>query len=72
MSDLFWLTPSQLGRIRPYSQLAHSILRIDDRHVVTVLFRAETLRLHPLNAWRRDEGEMDRRAIFALYQWTLC
>jgi putative transposase len=35
MSDLFWLTPSQLGRIRPYFPLAHGIPRVDDRRVIS-------------------------------------
>ena len=35
MSDLFFLTPSQFGRIRPYFPLAHGIPRVDDRRVVS-------------------------------------
>jgi putative transposase len=35
MSDLFLLTPSQFGRIRPYFPLAHGIPRVDDRRVVS-------------------------------------
>jgi putative transposase len=38
MSDLFLLTPSQFGRIRPYFPLAHGIRRVDDRRVVSGLF----------------------------------
>lgn len=35
MSDLFLLTPSQFGRIRPYFPLAHGIERVDDLRVVS-------------------------------------
>jgi len=35
MSDLFLLTPSQFGRIRPYFPLAHGVERVDDLKVVS-------------------------------------
>ncbi|XEN34575.1 putative transposase (plasmid) [Ensifer sp. WSM1721] len=35
MSDLFLLTPSQFGRIRPYFPLAHGVERADDLKVVS-------------------------------------
>ena len=35
MSDLFWLSQSQLARIAPYFPLSHGIARVDDRRVVS-------------------------------------
>jgi len=35
MSDLFWLSKSQLARIEPYFPLAHGVPRVDDRKVVS-------------------------------------
>jgi transposase len=35
MSDLFWLTKSQMRRIEPYFPLPHGIPRVDDRRVVS-------------------------------------
>jgi len=35
MSDLFWLTASQLKRIEPYFPLSHGIPRVDDLRVVS-------------------------------------
>lgn len=35
MSDLFWLTPEQLRRIKPYFPLSHGIPRVDDLRVVS-------------------------------------
>lgn len=63
MSDLFWLTPSQLGRNRPYFPLAHGIPRVDDRRVVSGIIYVLKLRLHPLHAGRRGEGEMDTVSV---------
>ena len=34
MSEVFLLTPSQFGRIRPYFPLAHGVERVDDLRVV--------------------------------------
>jgi putative transposase len=35
MSDQFWLSPSQLKRIKPYFPLSHGVPRVDDRRVVS-------------------------------------
>ena len=35
MSDLFWLTPSQLKRIEPHFSLSHGIPRVDDLRVLS-------------------------------------
>ena len=35
MNDLFWLTPSQFNRMRPYFPLAHGVPRVDDRRVIS-------------------------------------
>ncbi len=35
MSDLFWLSQSQLERIELYFPLSHGIARVDDRRVVS-------------------------------------
>ena len=35
MSDPFWLTPTQLNRIKPHFPLSHGIPRVDDLRVVS-------------------------------------
>jgi putative transposase len=35
MSDLFWLSPEQLAKLKPYFPLAHGVPRVDDRRVVS-------------------------------------
>ena len=35
MSDLFWLSRSQLQRIEPYFPLAHGVPRVDDQRVIS-------------------------------------
>ena len=35
MSDQFWLTPTQLNRIKPHFPLSHGIPRVDDLRVVS-------------------------------------
>ena len=35
MSDLFWLSPAQLDRIKPYFPLSHGKARVDDLRVVS-------------------------------------
>ena len=35
MSDLFWLTRSQLMRIAPFFPLSHGVARVDDRRVIS-------------------------------------
>ena len=35
MSDLFWLTRAQTGRIAPYFPLPHGVPRVDDRRVLS-------------------------------------
>jgi putative transposase len=35
MSDLFWLSQAQMGRIEPYFPLSHGIARVDDRRVIS-------------------------------------
>ena len=35
MLDLFWLTPAQLERIKPYFPLSHGIARVDDLTVIS-------------------------------------
>ena len=35
MSDLFWLSPAQMRRIKPYFPLSHGIPRVDDRRVIS-------------------------------------
>ena len=35
MSDLFWLSRSQLRRIEPYFPRAHGVSRVDDQRVVS-------------------------------------
>jgi len=35
MSDHFWLTQTQLDRIKPYFPLSHGIPRVDDRRVIS-------------------------------------
>jgi transposase len=35
MSDLFWLSPTQMRRIEPYFPLSHGVARVDDRKVIS-------------------------------------
>lgn len=35
MSDLFWLSESQMRRIKPYFPLSHGVPRVDDRRVTS-------------------------------------
>ena len=35
MSDLFWLSKTQMGRIEPYFPASHGVARVDDRRVVS-------------------------------------
>jgi len=35
MSDLFWLSDRQFGRMRPYFPLSHGVPRTDDRRVIS-------------------------------------
>jgi len=35
MSDQFWLSEEQLGRIKPYFPLSHGVPRVDDRKVIS-------------------------------------
>ena len=35
MSQLFWLSDSQMGRISPYFPLSHGVPRVDDRRVIS-------------------------------------
>ena len=35
MSDLIWLSDTQMARISPYSPLSHGIARVDDRRVLS-------------------------------------
>ena len=35
MSDLFWLSERQLGRIEPFFPLSHGVPRVDDRRVLS-------------------------------------
>ena len=35
MSDLFWLTQSQLERIEPHFPLSHGVPRVDDLRVIS-------------------------------------
>ncbi len=35
MSNQFWLSEEQLGRIKPYFPLSHGVPRVDDRRVVS-------------------------------------
>ena len=35
MGDQFWLTPTQLNRIKPHFPLSHGIPRVDDLRVVS-------------------------------------
>lgn len=35
MSDLFWLSDTQIGRIEPFFPLSHGVPRVDDRKVVS-------------------------------------
>ena len=35
MSDLFWLTPAQLNRIKPHFPLSHGVPRVDDLRVIS-------------------------------------
>jgi putative transposase len=35
MSELFWLSESQMRRIEPYFPLSHGVPRVDDRRVVS-------------------------------------
>ena len=35
MSDLFWLTKSQMRRIEPYFPLSHGVPRVDDRRIIS-------------------------------------
>ena len=35
MNDLFWLTPAQLNRIKPYFPLSHGVPRVDDLRVIS-------------------------------------
>ncbi len=35
MNDLFYLSPSQLARIKPYFPLSHGVPRVDDLRVIS-------------------------------------
>ena len=35
MSDLFWLSETQLRRIKPFFPLSHGVPRVDDRRVIS-------------------------------------
>ena len=35
MNDLIWLSEAQMRRIEPYFPLSHSVLRVDDRRVIS-------------------------------------
>ena len=35
MSDLFWLTDDQMGRLKPFFPLPHGVPRVDDRRVLS-------------------------------------
>ena len=35
MSDLFWLSKAQMGRIEPFFPASHGVPRVDDRRVVS-------------------------------------
>lgn len=35
MSELFWLSKSQLNRIKPYFPLSHGVARVDDLRVIS-------------------------------------
>ena len=35
MSDLFWLSRTQMRRIEPYFPLSHGVARVDDRRVLS-------------------------------------
>ena len=35
MSDLFWLSKTQMGRIEPFFPASHGVARVDDRRVVS-------------------------------------
>ena len=35
MSDLFWLSDEQMGRIRPFFPRSHGMPRVDDRRVIS-------------------------------------
>lgn len=35
MSDLIWLSPAQIERIKPYFPLSHGVPRVDDRRVLS-------------------------------------
>jgi transposase len=35
MSDLFWLTPAQLNRIKPHFPVSHGVPRVDDLRVIS-------------------------------------
>ncbi len=37
MNDLFYLSPYQLARIKPYFPLSHGVPRVDDLRVIRVL-----------------------------------
>ena len=53
MSDLFWLTPSQLKHIEPHFPLSHGIPRVDDLRVLSGILHVIPQR--PVLA-RRAEG----------------
>ena len=35
MSDLIWLSETQMRRIEPYFPLSHGVPRVDDRRVIS-------------------------------------
>jgi len=39
MSDLFWLAPAQLKRIKPHFPLSHGVPRVDDLRVISGIIR---------------------------------
>ncbi len=45
MSDLFWLTPSQVRRIEPYFPLSHGVPRVDDRRVISGIIFVQCMAL---------------------------
>ena len=57
MSDLFWLSRSQLQRIEPYFTLAHGIPRVDDQRVISGIIHVIRNSLH----WRDAPKEYGPR-----------
>ena len=35
MSDLFWLTDTQMERLKPFFPLSHGVPRVDDKRVLS-------------------------------------